>query len=51
MDKKFVSGEGTDLCVICGADTGIPTETHIDFRIGYVAGSGQACVLCMGDDE
>lgn len=45
-EKSFVSGCGTDLCVICGCDTGIPTDTHVDFRFGYIEGSGQCCREC-----
>ena len=32
-----------DNCVICGKQTPYTTQTHIDFRIGYVEGSGQGC--------
>ena len=46
----FISERGTDLCVICKADTGIPTDTHIDMRAYYVDGVGQLCSEC-GDDE
>ena len=48
MSRKFVSDKGTDLCVLCGADTGIPAETPIDQRVGYVEGSGQICRKCEG---
>ena len=51
MSRKFVSDKGTDLCVLCGAETGIPTETPIDQRVGYVEGSGQICRKCAGDEE
>lgn len=43
--RKFTSN-GNDLCVICGADSGIATATHVDERYGYVEGSGQLCVKC-----
>jgi hypothetical protein len=36
----------TDLCVLCGEDTGIPKETYIDFREFYVEGCGQLCHKC-----
>lgn len=49
--RKFVSERGTDLCVICGADTGIPTVTPIDQRYGYIEGSGQCCRKCAKDSE
>jgi hypothetical protein len=35
-----------DLCIMCGKDTGVPFETHVDFRWGYVEGSGQLCPSC-----
>lgn len=41
-DKKSL----TDLCVCCGKDTGIPKETHLDFREFYVEGAGQLCREC-----
>lgn len=48
--NPFVSDHGTDLCVICKADTGIPTETHIDERAFYIEGAGQLCKDCGGDE-
>lgn len=48
MPDALVSSHGTDLCVLCGRDTGIPTDTPIDQRRGYVEGSGQACIDCEG---
>lgn len=32
-----------DKCVLCGAETPYDETTHIDYRIGYVEGSGQTC--------
>jgi hypothetical protein len=49
-DRTFVSINGTDLCVICGTDTGIPTDTPIHLRVGYVEGCGQCCDVCSEDD-
>lgn len=49
-NRLFVSARGTDICVICGADTGIPTDTPIWLRDGYVEGSGQCCAVCSEDD-
>lgn len=48
--NNFVSEHGTDLCVLCSADTGIPTDTHIDLRSNYVEGVGQLCRKC-GEQE
>lgn len=48
--EPFVSEHGTDLCVICKADTGIPTGTHVSRRTHYVEGIGQLCSV-HGDDE
>ncbi|HAT68819.1 MAG: hypothetical protein A2481_04195 [Candidatus Yonathbacteria bacterium RIFOXYC2_FULL_47_9] len=42
-NPEFVSPDGYDLCVHCGAKTPYKTETHIDARIGYVEGVGQTC--------
>lgn len=43
---EFVSRRGTDLCVICRTDTGVPTSTHIEDRQYYVDCMGQHCSYC-----
>lgn len=35
-----------DKCVLCGQDSPYEFETHIDYRVGYVEGSGQLCTEC-----
>ena len=35
-----------DMCVTCNKDSLYDRETHIDFRIGYIEGSGQLCLDC-----
>lgn len=45
--RGYVSRSGTDLCVRCRADTGIPTDTHVDARQHYVDGMGQHCKDCF----
>jgi hypothetical protein len=35
-----------DKCVTCSKDSLYDKETHIDFRIGYIEGSGQLCLDC-----
>jgi hypothetical protein len=47
----YVSPNRTDLCVMCGKDTGIPTATPIDERTGYVEGCGQCCAECAKDTK
>lgn len=42
-NTAYISEDGYDLCVICGKKTQYPTETHIDYRIGYIEGVGQTC--------
>jgi hypothetical protein len=32
-----------DKCVICGMDTPYTSNTHIDYRVGYIEGAGQGC--------
>lgn len=39
-DDKF------ETCVLCGKKTNVLKTTHIDFRHGYVEGSGQCCSDC-----
>ena len=35
-----------DTCVMCGEKSHELKTTHIDFRTGYVEGSGQCCKEC-----
>lgn len=35
-----------ETCVLCGELTDVLINTHIDYRYGYVEGSGQACRKC-----
>lgn len=42
-NTTYISKDGYDLCVICGKKTQYPTETHIDYRTGYIEGVGQTC--------
>ena len=36
----------TELCVVCGAETGMPLTIPVDLRRGYVDGVGQCCDGC-----
>ena len=36
----------SELCVVCGAETGIPLTLPIQLRHGYVEGVGQCCEDC-----
>lgn len=35
-----------DKCVTCNEETKYDREDHIDYRIGYIEGSGQLCFDC-----
>jgi hypothetical protein len=35
-----------DKCVTCGVESIYDKEEHIDFRVGYIEGSGQLCLDC-----
>ena len=35
-----------EICIICGKQTTIDVNTHIDMRYGYVEGAGQLCPSC-----
>ena len=39
----------TEKCVVCGKDTGVPVDTHIDMRKTYDEGSGDLCADCFID--
>jgi len=36
----------TEKCVICGVDTKVPVDEHINKRDFYVEGAGQLCQNC-----
>ena len=40
------SNEIYETCVLCGKKTDVKITTHIDYRYGYVEGSGQCCREC-----
>jgi hypothetical protein len=40
------SNEIYETCVLCGKQTNVLVTTHIDYRYGYVEGSGQCCREC-----
>jgi hypothetical protein len=35
-----------EICIICGSETNVDVNTHIDYRYGYVEGAGQCCKEC-----
>jgi len=35
-----------EKCVLCGAETEVPINLHIDLRENYVEGVGQLCPAC-----
>ncbi len=52
MDSQTGAGESDaggieyEDCVVCGDKTNVKVDTHIDFRHGYIEGSGQLCSRC-----
>jgi len=46
--KKYVMNDKveTEKCVLCGAETNVPVNLHIDLRKNYVEGVGQLCDDC-----
>ena len=50
VDPKILSQNDVDAeyesCVLCGKQTDIRRDTHIDFRVCYVEGAGQLCPGC-----
>lgn len=41
--KYWEQADHFDICVLCGEKTPYSVSTHIDHRIGYIEGAGQAC--------
>ena len=35
-----------EKCILCGNETTVDVNTHIDFRTGYIEGAGQLCTEC-----
>lgn len=35
-----------EICILCGKETTVDVNTHIDFRTGYIEGAGQLCNEC-----
>jgi hypothetical protein len=35
-----------ETCILCGKETTVDINTHIDFRTGYIEGAGQLCTTC-----
>ena len=38
-----------EKCVTCSGETKYDREDHIDYRIGYIEGSGQLCFDCYDE--
>jgi hypothetical protein len=36
-----------ELCVMCGSQTEVNVNTHIDERADYIVGAGQLCSRCQ----
>ena len=43
LPEDDYTDDGYDKCVMCGKVSPYKTDTHIDFRKGYVEGAGQGC--------
>lgn len=35
-----------EICILCGKETNVDINTHVDYRYGYVEGAGQCCKEC-----
>jgi hypothetical protein len=35
-----------EKCILCGNETTVDVNTHVDFRTGYIEGAGQLCYEC-----
>ena len=33
-----------EICILCGLETTVDMNTHVDFRTGYIEGAGQCYV-------
>ncbi len=39
----------TETCIVCGVDTKVPKNLHVDHRFNYVEGAGQMCQKCWNE--
>lgn len=44
--KQEETAMTNDRCVVCGKDSGVPSDTPIEKRERYILGSGQLCTDC-----
>jgi hypothetical protein len=35
-----------EICILCGEETAVDINTHVDYRTGYIEGAGQLCIKC-----
>jgi hypothetical protein len=35
-----------ETCILCGKETTVDINTHVDYRTGYIEGAGQLCAEC-----
>lgn len=45
-NKKFISKEGYDLCILCKNNTPYQHDILIEERKNYLSGAGQLCETC-----
>ncbi|GEM_PF-5379318 len=43
---NLTSPKGTEKCVVCGKDTGVPVVIPVELRNNYSEGQGQLCFGC-----
>ena len=44
--RKKVKEDKHEICVMCGARTNYSDKDPIEYRYGYVEGTGQLCFRC-----
>lgn len=47
LDRLREAAAATEICVVCGDDTGISIATPVEKRAHYVEGAGQCCPACV----
>ena len=45
-EEETKNEEEYDVCVMCGKVTSFKKADHINFRYGYIEGTGQLCFIC-----
>jgi hypothetical protein len=50
-NKLTITNMPKEHCVMCGKETNVDVNTHVDLRSNYIEGVGQLCRQCYSKDS